>query len=210
MDALPPSTSSLLSVASGKGLVAAGGPESVVIASTESLRNAFTAGGDIKTFSPQLTLNLRTRISQVAFSADESILAISAENGGGLAVYDVQALMQGNTESTFELGTNGTSVRALVPNPSPEAAELFAVVTVKGELLMANMKTRQFVSGASGQIMKEGVSCVSWSNKGKQVVAGLGNGGASQMTPEGIGKAEIPRPTDLEGDQHGISTLHTQ
>ena len=194
--------------------MAAGGPESVIIASTESVRNAFKledpSGSVVKPFSPQLTLQLGTRISQVAFSSDESVLAISAENGGGLAVYDVQALMQGNMQSTFELGTNGSSIRALAPNPSPQSAEIFAVVTVKGELMMANMKTRQFVHGPTGQIIKEGVSCVSWSKKGKQLVAGLGNGGAFQMTPDGVGKAEIPRPVNMDGDQHGMSTSFCQ
>lgn len=210
-NALPPPTASLLSVASNKGLIAAAGPNSVVIASTESVRQAFSAnsptGSDIKPFTPQLTLPIGVRVSQVAFSADENYLAISAEVGGGLAVYDVQAIMQGNTQSAFQLSTNRTSVRALTPNPTAEKAELFAVVTANGQLMMANMKTRQFLSGPSGQVMKDGVSCVSWSNKGKQLVAGLGNGAAFQMTPEGEGKAEVPRPPTIEGDQHGNTQI---
>ena len=143
------------------------------------------------------------RVSQVAFSADENYLAISAETGGGLAVYEVQAIMQGNTQPAFELSTNQTSLRALVPNPTPEMAELFAVVTITGQLMMANMKTRQLLNGPNGPVMKDGVSCVSWSNKGKQLVAGLGDGAAFQMTPEGEGKAEIPKPPAIQGDQHG-------
>ena len=206
-DALPPPTASLLSIASNKGLLAAAGPDSVIIASTESVIQAFTANGgtgsDVKAFSPQLTLPIGARVSQVAFSADENHLVISAENGGGLAVYEVQALMQGNTQSAFQMATNGTSLRALTPNPTPEKAEFFAVVTSTGALMMANMKTRQFLSGPSGQVMKDGVSCVSWSTRGKQLVAGLGNGTGYQMTPEGEEKAEIPRPPGLEGDQHG-------
>ena len=217
-DALPPPTSSLLSVASNKGLVAAGGPQSVIIASTESVRNAFkvedSSGSAVKSFSPQLTLQIGTRISQVAFSNDESMLAISAENGGGLAFYEVQALMQGNTQSTFELATSGTSIRALVPNPNldrkPELAGIFAVVTVKGELMMASTTTREFLRGVNGHVIKEGVSCVSWSKKGKQLVAGLGNGTALQITPEGELKAEIRRPGNLEGDQHGMLPLNSK
>ena len=161
-------------------------------------------GSNIKSFSPQLTLPVGIRVSQVAFSADENYLAISAETGGGLAVYEVQALMQGHTQSAFQIATNGTSLRALTPNPTPEKAELFAVVTSKGDLMIANMKTRQFLSGPRGQVMKEGVSCVSWSNKGKQLIAGLGDGTGFQMTPEGEGKADIPRPPGLDGDQHGM------
>lgn len=178
----------------------------MIIASTESVRQAFasqtSADSDVKPFSPQLTLPIGTRVSQVAFSADEAFLVISAENGGGLAVYDMQALMQGSTQSAFELSTNGVSLRALTPNPTPEKAELFAAVTTKGDLMMANLKNRQFLSGPSGQTMKDGVSCVSWSTRGKQLVAGLGNGTGFQMTPEGEGKAEIPRPLGLDGDQH--------
>ena len=194
-------------MASKKGLLAAAGPDSVVVASTESVREAFKgnapAGGTIKPFQPQLTLQIGTRISQVAFSSDESVLVISAEAGGGLAIYDVQALLQGNTQSTFELATGGASVRALVPNPATNSAEFFAVVTTNGELMITNVKTRQFIAGPNGQVMKSRVSCVSWSNKGKQLVAGLGDGTAFQMTPEGVGKAELPKPDGLDGDQHG-------
>ena len=186
--------------------MAAAGPESVILASTESVRQAFSSEGEtnIKPFTPQLTLTLGIRVSQLAFSADEDYLVISAEHGGGLAVYEVEVLMQGNTKPAFQLSTNGTSLRSLVPNPTPEKAELFAVVTNNGGLMMANLQTRDFVSGVQGQVMKEGVSCVSWSTKGKQLVAGLGDGTCYQMTPEGQGKAEIPRPLTLQGDQHGM------
>lgn len=207
-DNLPPPTSSLMSIASNKGLLAAAGPNSVIIARTESVRQAFAApgpaGNDVKPFTPQLTIPIGMRISQVAFSADENFLVISAESGGGLAVYEVLSIMQGNTQTAFELSTNGIALRALSPNPTPEKAELFAAVTTKGDLLMANIKTRQLLNGANGPIMKNGVSCVSWSNRGKQLVAGLGNGTTFQMTPEGEGKAEIARPPGLEGDQHGM------
>ena len=197
----------MLSVASRRGLLAAAGPESVVIAGTESVRQAFSASNitenNIKPFTPQLNIDIGTRVSQVAFSADEEHLVISAENGGGLAVYEVQALMQGRTDSLFQLATNGSSLRSLVQNPTPEKAELFAVITSNGELMMANLKTREFLKSTQSQVMKDGVSCISWSTRGKQLVAGLGNGTCYQMTPEGEGKAEIPRPPDLQGEYHG-------
>lgn len=206
-DSLPPPTASLLSIASKKGLLAAGGPEAVIIAATDSVREAFSktvaADANIKPFSPQLTLNVGMRVSQVAFSADEAFLVLSAENGGGLAVYDVQSIMQGSTQSAFEISTNGTSLRALVPNPTPERAELFAAVTMNGELLIANLKTRQLTTGPQGQVLKSGVSSISWSFRGKQLVAGLGDGTCHQMTPEGEGKEDIYRPPGLDVDHHG-------
>ncbi|MCJ1474151.1 hypothetical protein MMC13_002809 [Lambiella insularis] len=205
-ESLPPPTASLLSIASSKGLLAAAGPESVVIASTDSVRDAFTgdnsSGSDVKSFTPQLTLQIGTRVSQVAFSADEKFLVISAEVGGGLKVYDVERITQGDVQSAFEMSTNGISLRALTPNPASETAEFFAIVTTNGQLMMANMKTRQLMNGRNGPVMKDGVSCVSWSTRGKQLVAGLGNGAGYQMTPEGEGKAEIPKPSAIEGEQH--------
>ncbi|KAL8998347.1 MAG: hypothetical protein Q9169_002560 [Polycauliona sp. 2 TL-2023] len=209
-EALPPSTASLLSIASKRGLLAAASPESVIIATTEAVRKAFadkdTGDGHVKPFTPQLTLKLGMRISQVAFSADEAYLVLSAEQGGGLAVYEVQRLMQGDTECAFQIATNGVALRMLLPNPAPETAESFAAVTVDGDLLIANLKDRQFTSGAQGMTLKAGVSCVSWSVRGRQLVAGLGNGTCYQMTPDGQGKAEIPAPPDMGGDQH-VSAL---
>ena len=185
----------------------AAGPDSVVVASMSSVRKAFFAAGEgasnFKPFSAQLYLELGMRISQVIFSADESYLVLSAETGGGLAVYEVKSLMQGNTQPAFQLPTNSTSLRALVPNPTAEKAELFAVVTTNGELLMANLKNRDFIQGPNGPVMKNGVSCASWSNKGKQLTAGLGNGTLFQMTPEGQSKAEVPRPNYLGDNEHG-------
>ncbi|KAH8815013.1 hypothetical protein F5884DRAFT_722660 [Xylogone sp. PMI_703] len=210
-DNLPAPTSSLLSIASHKGLVAAAGPDAVIVTTTESVRKAFegpaTGNGNLRAFQPQLKLPMSVRISQLAFSADESYLVLSAESGGGLAIYDVQALLQGSTQSAFELSTNSESLRALIPNPTPEKGELFAIVTTSGKLMMANLKERNYVTGRNGPVLKEGVSCISWSARGKQLVAGLGDGTAHQMTPEGDGKAEIPKPPNVAVGQHVVSSL---
>ncbi|PGH04645.1 hypothetical protein AJ80_08479 [Polytolypa hystricis UAMH7299] len=203
-DALPPPTASLLSVASSKGLLVAAGPEGLVIASTDSVRKAYSAEAsgesEIRPFQPQLQIPLPQKASHVAFSADENVLVVAAADGSGLIAYDVAGLLQGNTQPALTLGMNGASLRALVPNPT--IAELFAAVTTNGELLMANLKSNQLVQGPSGPVLKTGVSCVSWSTKGKQLVAGLADGSASQMTPEGEQKAQIPKPADLEDNQH--------
>ncbi|KAL9007897.1 MAG: hypothetical protein Q9173_006921 [Seirophora scorigena] len=209
-DALPPPTASLLSIASQNGLLAAAGPTSVIIAGTGAVRQAFAANetdGSVKSFTPQLTLDLGMRISQVAFTADEKFLILSAEAGGGLAVYEVQNLLQGNTKCAFEISTDKTSLRMLLPNPTPEKAELLALVTIKGELLMANLATRQFTSGPQGIVLKDGVSSVSWSARGRQLIAGLGDGSCYQLNPEGEAKNSIPRPPDLEVDQH-VSAIY--
>ncbi len=185
----------------------------MVIARTDSVRHAFLApsiGDDkIKPFVPLLTLNLGMRVSHLAFTANEEHLLLSAETGGGLAVYSVGTLMEGSAQRIFELSTNGTSLRSIAPNPTSEKAELIALITANGELKMANLTSQQLGNGPQGQTLKNSVSCVSWSNRGKQLVAGLGDGACVQMTPEGDIKAEIPRPETLQGDQHGMLLPNT-
>lgn len=138
------------------------------------------------------------RVAHLAFTADEKYLILSAESGGGLAVYEVQNLLQGNSQTAFEIGTNNEALRSLIPNPTAEKAELCAIVTTNGNLYMANLAERK-VSPA----LKSQVSCISWSTKGKQLVAGLADGTIYQMTPEGEGKAEIPSPPGVT-NCHGV------
>ncbi|OTB10137.1 hypothetical protein K445DRAFT_16939 [Daldinia sp. EC12] len=206
----PANNASLLSIASRQGLVAAASPDGVVLATTEAVRKAFESpkdgDNDTRTFDPPLKLPLPMRISQLAFTADGAYLILSAEQGGGLAVYETQALQQGSTQAAFQIHTNGESLRALAPNPSLEMSELCAVVTSEGKLLMANMKDRNFISRPTGQVIRNQVSCVAWSNKGKQLVAGLGDGTIQQMLPNGDVKANIPRPPDLDAN-YFVSSL---
>ncbi|KAI1907552.1 hypothetical protein LOZ12_005443 [Ophidiomyces ophidiicola] len=207
-DALPPPTSSLLSVASTKSLLAAAGPEGIVIASTDSVRKAFfadtTSDSNIRPFQPELQIPLPGKISHVAFSADENALVVAAQSGDGLAVYDVSALLQNNTQPRATISLRGESLRALAPNPV--VSDLFAAITVNGELLVANIQTNQLEMGPSGPVLKTAVSSVSWSTKGKQLVAGLVDGNISQMTPKGETMAEIPKPPNLGNNQH-VSSL---
>lgn len=209
-DSLPSSTSSLLSISSKRGLLAAAGPGQLVIAETKAVRDCFTGPAkiqnNIKDFTPALTIDV-PRLSQVAFNADGSYLIICAESGGGLAVYDTAALLQNKREPTFQIATEGIAVRALAPNPAPDFAHLVAVVLGGGQLMIANLQTKEFVSGANGnKAVKEGVTSVSWSNKGKQLVAGLGDGSAFQMDPAGVPKAIIKQPEKVPPNHH-VSTI---
>lgn len=197
----PADTACLLSIASRQGLVAAAGPDQIIIATTQSVREAFRSAkegdSEVRSFEPQLKIPAPTRISHLAFTADEKYLIMSAESGGGLAVYDVQNLLRGLLNTAFELPTNSESLRLLAPNPTAEKAELCAVVTTNGNLYMANLNDRRLSSP-----LKTQVSCLSWSTKGKQLCAGMGNGTICQMTPEGEVKADIPPPPN-SGNSYG-------
>lgn len=202
---MPASTASLLSIASRKGLVAAAGPDEIIIATTETVRKAFEGPKDgdseVRKLEPQLRLPMPMQVSQLAFTADENYLVLSAESGGGLRVYETQALLSGSTDAAFDIATNGEALRALIPNPTSEKAELCAIITQNGNLHMANLQQKS-ISNA----LKSQVSCLSWSAKGKQLCAGLADGTVCQMTPEGDAKAEIPLPPNVS-NSHGKFTF---
>lgn len=199
----PPASASLLSIASSKGLVAAAGPDTLVLAETHKLRQTLKEGekdgGGIKSFAPAATLQI-PRVSHVAFSSDESCLGMVAEQGGGIQVYDVSALTSGSKEAAFQISTDGASVRQLLPNPNPSdtTSHLFGIVLDDGKLLLADLKARELVKSSSGSaIFHERVTSACWSRLGKQIVAGREDGTAVQIDPQGNVKAEIPRPPQL-------------
>lgn len=161
-----------------------------------------------KAFQPRATIPLPARPTHIAFSPADDALILATENGPSISIFETTSLTQGNAQPALQIPTNGVSLRALVPNPDATST-LVALVTVNGDLLIADLKAGNTVPGPNGPVLKTGVSCVSWSNKGKQLVAGLADGTAYQMTPDGTKKDEIPRPTDLEGECHGMFLTHS-
>lgn len=177
------------------------------------MRNVFNAekNGDseIRSFDAQNKLPMPMRISHLAFTPDEKYLILSAEQGGGLAVYETQSLLSSQLQSSFEIGTSGEAVKHLAPNPMPELSELCAVVTTTGKLLMANLKEKSLANGPNGPVIRREVTSVAWSTKGKQLVAGLDDGSIAQLTPDGTEKASIPKPGAI-GDCHVASLAWLQ
>ena len=158
---LPKPTSSLLSISSREGLLAAAGPDTLVLGSTQSIRETFTSNTSTSStavpFSPQLKISI-PRVSQVSFSSDDKYLTICADEGGGLAVYDVAALKNGTTDRAFQIATEGVPVRALTTNPGEEFGRLQAVVLQDGKLLLASLVERKIMPGQLGAVLYEGVS----------------------------------------------------
>ncbi|RAK97402.1 FG-nucleoporin NUP159 [Aspergillus ibericus CBS 121593] len=213
-DALPSPTSSLLAVAPTKGVVVGAGPDALYVASSDAIRTAISAptGEDkvkTKPFQVQATIPLPTRPTHITFASGDSALVLATENGTQLSVFETASLLQGNAQPALSIPTNGTTFRFLAPNPAqPEDSHssLLALVTTGGDLLIADLKAGNLLSGPNGQVLKSGVSTVCWSNKGKQLVAGLADGTGFQMTPDGAQKDVIPRPSDLE-ENHHVSSI---
>ena len=211
-DALPPPTVSLLAIAPTKGYLAAAGPDALIFTTTDKVREALRAetkaDNNVKPFEPSTRVST-PKLSQVAFSAEENVLLVSAQDNGGIIAYRSEALRNGQTHPELQISTDNTPLRVLLANPAPESAELVAAVTTAGDLLMADLKSSQLRAGPNGPVLRSGVSCVSWSNKGKQLVAGLADGNVVQMKPDGSVVAEIPKPGSVAGNSHvsGISWL---
>ncbi|KAF2214197.1 hypothetical protein CERZMDRAFT_95470 [Cercospora zeae-maydis SCOH1-5] len=203
----PQPWASLVSVASGKGLLAVAGPDKLVIASTKDVRQKQyipKREDDVTGDARHLPINaLNTlkvpRLSHVAFSADESCLVIASEEGGGLAVYETDALTRGSKDPAFQIATQNTPVRHVLPNPNKEAdtAHFFGVVLMNGQLVIASLKSRDMVDGQNGKIFHNNVLSACWSPKGKQIVVGLQDGSCAQIDPSGAVKSRIPPPPQL-------------
>jgi nucleoporin NUP159 len=126
------------------------------------------------------------------------------ESHNQLVVYNATSLGNENPQPQISINTNGP-LRFLAANPSsdPSLSSYIALISVNGDLLVADLKAGSLLNGQSGSVFRSGVASVAWSNKGKQMVAGLVNGGCVQLDPQGVVKAEIPRPPELEGNKHG-------
>lgn len=158
-------------------------------------------------YEPEKTVPI-PRLSHVVFSSDESSLVMAAEEGGGLAVYDVNALLNGGTEPAFSVSTNGAAIRHLLPNPAKERSHIYGIILVDGSFLMADLQQRQLLNGPNGNpVFRNGVHSACWSKMGKQIVLGLEDGTAVQIDPQGQVKAQIPAPPGLS-DGMALTTIY--
>ncbi|KAL6705314.1 hypothetical protein ACN47E_007124 [Coniothyrium glycines] len=211
-NSVPPASATLLSIASKPGLLAAAGPHSLVVTSTEGVRKAFQSpivseSGDrdvdvVSSFTPDITIHGVPTLRHVAFSNDGEFLVISSEDQGRLAVFDVELMVkQGKKDATSQIETDGIPLRALVPNPASEFAHYFAAVYDNGKLVIVNVADNNVKV-----IRDEGVTSVDWSARGKAVVAGLQDGSSGIYMTEGILRGVIPRPPELD-DSYTVAAL---
>ncbi|KAI4693150.1 uncharacterized protein J4E88_001521 [Alternaria novae-zelandiae] len=224
-DNLPPACANLLSVASKPALLAAAGPNILVIASTDSVRSAFqnkTIADDIANaddprleerdidvvadFTPDITIST-PNLRHVAFSADGDFLVTSDEADGGVAAYNVASVVsQGKKDADTKLATDAP-VRALLPNPSPEFEQYFAIVLDNGKLEICDVE-----KGVKKTIREAHVNCAAWSARGKAVVSGSIDGTCAIHMTAGDLRGIVPRPPDVDENYEvtGVSWLKTE
>jgi hypothetical protein len=194
-DDVPPASVTLLSIAAKPGLLAAAGPDTLVLASTQKIRGAFQdKAGEwdvISDFTPDATMPV-PKLRHVAFSAEGDFLVISAENEGGLAVFDPTELLKQNFKPGNQIDTGKVAVRSLLPNPAPQMEHIFAAVLDDGKFCIIDV-----AKGVSNTIRAEGVVCAAWSTKGKALAVGLKDGTGVLYLNDGTQKGTIPRPPGI-------------
>lgn len=197
---LPSPTQSSLAIASRKSLLVAAGPDCVIVDTTDAVRSAISSPDSSSYSAPT---KIPKQATQVAFTNDESQLLIAAADGSGLSVYDSATLLAGSEpQPSAIISLNGATLRTLAPNPT--TPNHVAAITSDGNLLLVDLVSKTLSAPRGDVCYAKNVSFVTWSNKGKQMVAGKSDGTAVQIGPDGLEKAQLPRPANLEGDQHGM------
>jgi nucleoporin NUP159 len=210
-DRMPPSCATLLSIASEPGLLAAAGPDSLIVTSTEKVRKAFSGkAGEwdvITDFTPDVTIPLgASPLRHVAFSTGGEFLVISAEEKGALAVFDASKLMQGSQAPERQIPTDGVAVRSLLANPVASMGHYMAAVLDTGKLWVVDVDQDKKIA-----LKEEGVCCATWSSRGKAVAAGLEDGTTQIFLTDGTLKGTIPRPPGVDENYQvtGLAWLQT-
>jgi nucleoporin NUP159 len=167
------------------------------VTTTEKIRKSFsTKAGEwdvIPDFSADVSIPLNDPLRHVVFSTGGEFLVISAESKGALAVFDAQGLAKGNKQPERQIQTDGVAVRTLLANPVDDMAHYMLVVLDTGKLWLVDIaadKTNPLKTG--------GVSCATWSSRGKAVAAGLENGTVEIYLSDGTLKGTIPRPPEVD------------
>ncbi|KAH4187707.1 hypothetical protein HBI25_098250 [Parastagonospora nodorum] len=204
-DRIPPASATLLSIASKPGLLAAAGPDELIVTTTEKIRKCFNKkAGEwdvIADFEADVSIPLNDPLRHVVFSTGGEFLVISAEAKGALAVFDAQELAKGNKQPERQIQTEGVAVRTLAANPNETTGHYMAVVLDTGKLWLVDIERDK-----TNQLKDSGTACVTWSTKGRAVAAGLQDGTVEIYMSDGTLKGTIPRPPEVD-DNYEVTGL---
>lgn len=180
-----------LAIQNGKYLYATSANQ-IRLGSVTHLREALNRAKQSKendSYEGETQLQIEASISHVAFSSDASKFFVAATDGG-LLTY-VTANPQGGRQET-----QSPPVVDLLPNPTDES---LALLTVDGNLVISANNTTNVIA--------QNVSAISWSKKGKQILAGTQSGTLHQYTPDGTLKDTLSPPTASLGAVNAVNWL---
>ncbi|KAG9108155.1 hypothetical protein FRC07_008513, partial [Ceratobasidium sp. 392] len=212
--------SSLLAVSNKLGWFVAGTPAGLVASPLKHLRERQSiAPQDGPTpLEPKRTISIAGAPFFVGFAASDTklVAAVQAADDWNLEIFNSQDVCKEGSDEvkplhTFSLGRE--VVIDMQPNPS-EDSEIVAILrgrtSSKSCLDIINVvSSSRVTSWGPGNALEESstFTSLSWSVRGKQIVAGTRGGELAQFTPEGERKQTISPPPSLSTPQAVVSVL---
>uniref|UniRef100_A0A8C5FTL0 Nucleoporin Nup159/Nup146 N-terminal domain-containing protein n=1 Tax=Gadus morhua TaxID=8049 RepID=A0A8C5FTL0_GADMO len=197
---LPKDRSNLLAVSNKFGLIFVGLGRTVKVYVTQEILSVDKVVGNANDKS-KIDVCLEHPLHNVALSSDEltlSVCGLSAEAALSITFYDVRTLMKQKLPfaSLQPAVTPGTLVQDLKWNPV--LGSMVAVCLSDGSMMVLDVTDR--VTMQAQLPADNGITCICWSPKGKQVAVGKMNATVSQYTPALLEKKVVPCPNFYSSD----------
>nr|XP_015798302.2 nuclear pore complex protein Nup214 isoform X1 [Nothobranchius furzeri] len=207
---LPKDRSSLLTVSNKYGLTFVGLDRTFKVYMTQDILNADKAEGNsnvvVKGMPVLSAVTVGLNLHHLALSCDELTLSVcgeSEETGLFISFYDVRTFMNKARPQKLPFASlqpavdPGTLVQDLKWNPAQTS--MLAACLSDGSMMILDVTD---VVKVQAQLPPtSGITCISWSPKGKQVAAGKMNATVSQYTPALEEKKVIPPPHFYTSDE---------
>uniref|UniRef100_A0A6Q2Z6F2 Nuclear pore complex protein Nup214 n=1 Tax=Esox lucius TaxID=8010 RepID=A0A6Q2Z6F2_ESOLU len=206
---LPKYRSSLLAISNKFGLTFVALDRKIKVYQTQDILAANKVDGnsnEIVEGIPALSdVPVELPVYHLGLSSDELTLSVSSmseESGLLLAFYDVRTFINKMQPQKFPFATlrPGAGLGIIVQDLkwNPALASILAVCLSDGSMMVLDVMENVTVQARLPAT--EGITCVCWSPKGKQVAAGKMNATVSQYTPGLQEKKVIPCPSFYSSD----------
>ncbi|CAB1332778.1 unnamed protein product, partial [Coregonus sp. 'balchen'] len=208
-DDLPKDRSSLLAVSNKFGLTFVGLDRKIKVYLTRDILAADKVDGNsneiIEGIAALADVPVELPVHNLGLSSDELTLSVSGmseESGLSLAFYDVRTFINKARPQKLPFVTlrPGVGLGIIVQDLkwNPGQASMLATCLSDGSMMV--LEVTDSVTVQAQLSATEGITCVCWSPKGKQVAAGKMNATVSQYTPGLQEKKVIPCPSFYSSD----------
>uniref|UniRef100_A0A8C7U3P5 Nuclear pore complex protein Nup214 n=1 Tax=Oncorhynchus mykiss TaxID=8022 RepID=A0A8C7U3P5_ONCMY len=203
-DDLPKDRSSLLAISNKFGLTFVGLDKKIKVYRTRDILAADKVDGNSNEISKNRRL-LMLPVHNLGLSSDELTLSVSGmseESGLSLDFYDVRTFINKARQQKLPFVTlrPGVGLGIIVQDLkwNPVQASMLATCLSDGSMMV--LEVTDSVTVQAQLPATEGITCVCWSPKGKQVAAGKMNATVNQYTPGLQEKKVIPCPSFYSSD----------
>ncbi|XP_041667054.1 nuclear pore complex protein Nup214 [Cheilinus undulatus] len=209
-DELPKERSSLLSISNKYGLTFVGLEKTFKVYLTQDIlaadKNDGTSNEIVEGIAALAEVTVDLSLHHLALSCDELTLSacgMSVSEGLSLTFYDVRTFMNKGRPEKLPFASlvpsvpPGTLVQDLKWNPAQ--ASMLAACLSDGSMMIVEVTDTAKVTAELPA--SNGITCICWSPKGKQVAAGKMDATVSQYTPALEQKKVIPCPDFYTSDE---------